>query len=156
MNMPSRLWNRIPIASHSGGSSCDPGTPMITILQRDDLMPAGIQPGQQQREFSRLGAAVRQVHAVEPLGHRRRQLGHVLVVPRMQVDSRRVAELVRLFRHRGDDLRVAMADGDGRDATEHVQIPTTLLVPEPLCTALVQQQGLLVEGFLTGCHAGFA
>ena len=64
----------------------------------------------------------------------------------MQIDVGCVPEGFQLLLKSLVHLGMAVADGDGDDATEHVEVPPALVVPQPLHTALVDQQGRPVVG----------
>lgn len=100
VNVPGGRRRRIPVAGHGGGGVGHGRAPVIAVLQRDDLVAPGVDAGQLDGELRGLAAAVGQVDAAQLLRQGRRQPRRVLVVARVQVDGRRVAELVGLLRHR--------------------------------------------------------
>ena len=62
----------------------------------------------------------------------------------MQIDRRRVLQLADLLAHLLDDLRMAVADGDGDDAGEGVEILLARLVPQVLHVPFDDQQRIAV------------
>ena len=64
---------------------------------------------------------------------------------RVEVNGGGVLEGLALVAHRFQDMRVAVADGDGGDAGKGVEVTPALLVPDVLAFAFHDHQRLLVE-----------
>src|SRR5262249_13847949 len=126
-----------------GGAEGAQGAAMETIKHADDLVTPwlAVEPGQLDRRFDRLGAAVAEealpleaAAFAERLGQQSLCFG----VPGV----RHVDELAHLFTHRRDDTRRTMAEQVTAPAREEIEVALALGVPDQRTLAAHQADGV--------------
>ena len=119
---------------------------VVAVAQADDVGVAGELARRQDGDLVGLAAGVREVadRQAAPLGHVLGQLLAELGDGGMEVDRRRVLEPADLLADLLDDLGMTVADRDGDDPGEGVEVLLAGLVPDVLHVAFDDQQGLAI------------
>ena len=117
---------------------------VIRVAQGDDVIPPREHPGRQDGHVVGLAAAVGEIRHLQAGRHLGGQLLAVQPDGRVDVDRRGVLQPADLLADPLDLLGMAMADGNGDDAADGVEVPLTLLVIEVLHVTLDDHDGLFV------------
>ena len=104
---------------------------VVAAVGREDLVPAGVQPGHADGVLGGLGAAVGEEHHVEVAGRQLADQPGGLAAGVVGVDRGDGAELVGLLLDRRHQLGVLVADVDVDELAGEVEVAVALLVPEP-------------------------
>ena len=114
--------------------------------QCHDFQVAGVHARNLNRRLVRFRAAIREIRFLELAGGNLRQLfgqrDHGLIGKA----GRDVLKPVNLLLRAGDDPRIAMADADGHDPAEEIEILLALYIPDVLHERVVHGNGIGVVG----------
>ncbi len=125
--------------AHGGGVAA-----MVGVAQGDDVVVARVGARHEEGEVVGLGTGVHEIADLQVAGHLRGEGGGVFGDLRLEVDRGRVLERGGLIVRGGDDLRMTMADADGDNAAEAVEVALAGLVPDILHAALHEHDRFFV------------
>ena len=117
---------------------------VIAIAQRDDIEIAGVSARHEQRQVVRLRAGIDKVAHLQIARHFGRELFGVFGDVRVQINRGGMLQRFVLPARRLDDVRMAMADADGHNAAQAVEIAASLFVKDILPRAFHQHDRLFV------------
>ncbi len=118
---------------------------VIAVAQRDDLEVPSPGARHQQRQVVRLRAGIDEITNLEFAGHLCRQGAAKFGNVRVQIDGGGMLQRFVLLAHRFEHVRMTMADADGGDAGEAVEIAPAFFVPDILAFAFHQHQRLFIK-----------
>ena len=119
---------------------------VIAVAQRENLKLARVQASHVHGEIVGLRTAVGEHAHLQIAGHFVHKFARVRVNARIHVDGCGVPQLVNLALQRRVHFGMTVADADGHDAGEQVQVALVVRVPDPLHVRLVDHEVVLVVG----------
>jgi hypothetical protein len=137
-----RQWPPARVRRHAGRHH---RAAVVGEPQRDDLAPARRQARHHERRLDRLRARVAEERPLERAGGDVGDLPRGLDLHLGRVQRRDVSELAHLLRHRGDHVRVAVADRRREDAREEVEVLAALRVAHAHPVRLRDHERLAVQ-----------